>query len=843
MELLRENDIVEIDETDDMSGLAAPNFSLLEESNEQEDISDILVEPRSEIADTDNVIAMLRRGGPRPSRIENQLRDDLAGVIYKIILLFPGTKKRENSSVFALKLTNALMNKFRELAQSGTVKEREQGLTKFKQNASRKFKRSATDMPKSDRASFDMLMGQFNRLIQAIRQERKRVIRRRYTAADMAIPTRRRAGQGRKTPPRKKRAPQKKTSKSTISRMNTRLANIRKKRKAAGVSGRKEEHVRRQMQDEKMRSMPTGKRRSPVKKSSVKRREAARKKAQRAAFQRVMRDIRSPTTESQKAEKDRIRREEKALKERAAKRRKAARQKEQQRAAFQRVMREIRSPRKKGRLSRREQLLAMTPKNPSAMLDSLASLDLAVALQQPGITLDAPSRRLLAHSLRILRYTPQWQWRKEPALTEPVRQAIARVLSIRANRERLDRERREYELASRVALQGLDDDDEDAPDYSPDSGYVPGSPDYGVISSPVYDPGSPAYMPYSPGYAAESRPAEESDDMVELDLGPPVVQTKRLSEMDMSELKDLAKEVSSEKEVDSLLKKNKARSDRRKALMNLIIKKRLRRTSEKRSSKKQTKIDAERSIAEIKMKLRQEGVGFDEKGRAVISPLVSSGFAKSLLDELEVLEKIAYGKSKVKAKRPARKPKSPARAKRVLYSMKWGCVKNENKSNPRIPKLWMIVGYEEEDFGSGDVRRYVKLKDSSGKGRVKQMKVSDFEEKYQRKEEYEAEMEKLSSELLDQFLADGGNRKDFSLVDALCPKRRKKKKKSAKPSSPGRAAGASGFRVGDIVMKVKGARSGEQVRITSVDANGKVGGVFVSDGKTCRKSSSANFSK
>ena len=829
MELLRENDIVEIDETDDMSGLAAPNFSLLEESNEQEDISDILVEPRSEIASTDNVIAMLRRGGPRPSRIENQLRDDLAGVIYKIILLFPGTKKRENSSVFALKLTNALMNKFRELAQSGTVKEREQGLTKFKQNASRKFKRSATDMPKSDRASFDMLMGQFNRLIQAIRQERKRVIRRRYTAADMAIPTRRRAGQGRKTPPRKKRASRKKTSKSTISRMNTRLANIRKKSKAAGISGRKEERLQRQMQEEKMRSKVM--RRSPAKKKKKKKKQAK-------------------LSSLSKAEKDRIRSEEKALKERAAKRRKAARQKEQQRAAFQRVMREIRSPRKKGRLSRREQLLAMTPKNPSAMLDSLASLDLAVALQQPGITLDAPSRRLLAHSLRILRYTPQWQWRKEPALTEPVRQAIARVLSIRANRERLDRERREYELASRVALQGLDDDDEDAPDYSPDSGYVPGSPDYGVISSPVYDPGSPAYnpgspayMPYSPGYAAESRPAEESDDMVELDLGPPVVQSKRLSEMDMIELKYLAKEVSSEKEVDSLLKKNKGRSDRRKALMNLIIKKRLRRTSEKRSSKKQTKIDAERSIAEIKMKLRQEGVGFDEKGRAVISPLVSSGFAKSLLDELEVLEKIAYGKSKVKAKRPARKPKSPARAKRVLYSMKWGCVKNENKSNPRIPKLWMIVGYEEEDFGSGDVRRYVKLKDSSGKGRVKQMKVSDFEEKYQRKEEYEAEMEKLSSELLDQFLADGGNRKDFSLVDALCPKRRKKKKKSAKPSSPGRAAGASGFRVGDIVMKVKGARSGEQVRITSVDANGKVGGVFVSDGKTCRKSSSANFSK
>ena len=825
MELLRENDIVEIDETDDMSGLAAPNFSLLEESNDQEDISDILVEPRSENAYADNVIAMLRRSGPRPSRIENQLRDDLAGVIYKIIMLFPGTKKRGNSSVFALKLTNALMNKFRELAQSGTVKEREQGLTKFKQNASRKFKRSATDMPKSDRASFDMLMGQFNRLIQAIRQERKRVIRRRYTAADMAIPTRRRAGQGRKTPPRKKRAPQKKTPKSTISRMNTRLANIRKKRKAAGISGRKEERIQRQMRDEKMRSKAL--RRSPAKK---------KKKAKLSSLS--------------KAEKDRIRIEEKALKERAAKRRKAARQKEQQRAAFQRVMREIRSPRKKGRLSRREQLLAMTPKNPSAMLDSLASLDLAVALQQPGTTLDAPSRRLLAHSLRILRYTPQWQWRKEPALTEPVRQAIARVLSIRANRERLDRERKEYELASRIALQGLDDDDEDAPDYSPDSGYVPGSPDYGVISSPVYDPGSPAYnpgspayMPYSPGYAAESRPAEESDDMVELDLGPPVVQTKRLSEMDMIELKDLAKEVSSEKEVDSLLKKNKGLSDRRKALVNLIIKKRLRRTSGKRSSKKQTKIDAERSIAEIKMKLRQEGVGFDEKGRAVISPLVSSGFAKSLLDELEVLEKIAYGKSRVKAKSPARKPKSPARAKRVLYSMKWGCAKNENKSNPRIPKLWMIVGYEEEDFGSGDVRRYVKLKDSSGKGRVKQMKVSEFEEKYQSKEEYEAKMKKLSSELLDQFLADGGNRKDFSLVNALCPKRRKKKKKTAKPSSPGRAAGASGFRVGDIVMKVKGARSGEQVRVTSVDANGKVGGVFVSDGKTCRKSSSTNFSK
>ena len=101
--------------------------------------------------------------------------------------------------------TTAIMNKCSQLAQHGSAKKRQSGLTDFKQRTVRKLKSGMKkNKSKSDLKKFNALIAKFNRIIAAIRMERKRVIRRRGTAADMAIPTRRRTGQPRATPPKKK---------------------------------------------------------------------------------------------------------------------------------------------------------------------------------------------------------------------------------------------------------------------------------------------------------------------------------------------------------------------------------------------------------------------------------------------------------------------------------------------------------------------------------------------------------------------------------------------------------------------------------------------------------------
>ena len=82
---------------------------------------------------------------------------------------------------------------------------------------------------------------------------------------------------------------------------------------------------------------------------------------------------------------------------------------------------------------------------------------------------------------------------------------------------------------------------------------------------------------------------------------------------------------------------------------------------------------------------------------------------------------------------------------------------------------------------------------------------------------------------------------DAGLKKKKVRKRKAKKAKSPQESpGPARGAGASGFVVGDIVEKVKGARKGESVRITKVSGN-KVSGVFESDEKKVRMQSANNF--
>ena len=182
-------------------------------------------------------VEMLQRLGPRPSRTENKLRNNLRDVIFKSMSLLPKSVMSKGPGAN----TTAIMNKFSELAQRGNAKKRQSGLTDFKQRTVRKLKSGMKkNKSKSDLKKFNALIAKFNRIIAAIRMERKRVIRRRGTGADMAIPTRRRTGQPRATPPKKKST--KKISHYRSTKMNKRLSDIRKKRKAAGISGRKDEN-------------------------------------------------------------------------------------------------------------------------------------------------------------------------------------------------------------------------------------------------------------------------------------------------------------------------------------------------------------------------------------------------------------------------------------------------------------------------------------------------------------------------------------------------------------------------------------------------------------------------
>jgi hypothetical protein len=180
------------------------------------------------------------------------------------------------------------------------------------------------------------------------------------------------------------------------------------------------------------------------------------------------------------------------------------------------------------------------------------------------------------------------------------------------------------------------------------------------------------------------------------------------------------------------------------------------------------------------------------------------------------------------------KKKSPKKE----YVREWSCnPKFENAGVPLVPRIYIIGGYPTERIGDERIE-YVRLLPMHKSGRPTTIKRSKFENEFVERSTYERRMMRKYNELLEDFEAEGGTREEFDFAKALCPKKKRKKKK--KPSSPRRAA--SGFSVGDVVEKVKGARKGEQVRITKIE-NGKVGGVFVSDGKTCRKSDPSNFSK
>tara|TARA_Y100000385_G_scaffold212557_1_gene220817 strand:- start:22 stop:741 length:720 start_codon:yes stop_codon:yes gene_type:complete len=182
-----------------------------------------------------------------------------------------------------------------------------------------------------------------------------------------------------------------------------------------------------------------------------------------------------------------------------------------------------------------------------------------------------------------------------------------------------------------------------------------------------------------------------------------------------------------------------------------------------------------------------------------------------------------------------RKKKSPKKE----YVREWSCApKFENAGVPMVPRIYIIGGYQTERIGDERIE-YVRLLPMHKSGRTTTIKRSKFENEFVERSTYERRMMRKYNELLEDFEAEGGTREQFDFAKALCP-RKKRKKKKKKPSSPRRAA--AGFSIGDVVEKVKGARKGEQVRITKIE-NGKVGGVFVSDGKTCRKSDPSNFSK
>ena len=394
------------------------------------------------------------------------------------------------------------------------------------------------------------------------------------------------------------------------------------------------------------------------------------------------------------------------------------------------------------------------------MNDALASLDFATALRAPRVQLDAPSRRLLAHSLRLLRYAPQWAWKKEQALNEPVRAAIAYVLRLQKKHARTkELEKMENDMRFVPGDNNTEDVQDlftaDDPDYSNKAGspvynsflpsptYLPRSPGGFVPGSPGrYMPDSPGYVPRSPGgfvYQAPGSPLESKspgDNMVELDLGPPA--SKRLADMTLNELTVMAREVESDKKVDALRTEYRDNArQRREALTRLILRKRLQKETGKSVSKKQQKMDAERTIADIKMKMRQPGMNISY-----------------LQNQLKMYEDIAYEVDKPARVAPAKDKK---RTTRKTYVMRWFCgAKHENKSNPLTPKQWVIVGYGREELGRDDVREFIRLKAENGRNKERDVNRDEFEDAYQDSEEYLSEMTSLHKQHLARvFFGDG----------------------------------------------------------------------------------------
>ena len=192
------------------------------------------------------------------------------------------------------------------------------------------------------------------------------MIRRRGTGADMAIPTRRRTGQPRATPPKKKST--KKISHYRSTKMNKRLSDIRKKRKAAGISGRKDENRKARAAINQGWSFSSKKRAENQNDITLR---MLRRLGNRPNLRSAKGNLRSPKGNLRAANDAESRREEeeervqkKAYDERVQKRAKARAEKATHRDALRNVMRDIRSPKKKGRLSRRQKFLGKDASQP-----------------------------------------------------------------------------------------------------------------------------------------------------------------------------------------------------------------------------------------------------------------------------------------------------------------------------------------------------------------------------------------------------------------------------------------------------------------------------------------------
>lgn len=241
------------------------------------------------------------------------------------------------------------------------------------------------------------------------------------------------------------------------------------------------------------------------------------------------------------------------------------------------------------------------------------------------------------------------------------------------------------------------------------------------------------------------------------------------------------------------------------------------------------------------MEQNQEEMEELDLGVSAVPPLMSVADLRKRMRERATGKAYAELQNKTSRKKHRRAvekvaAKQKRKRKDVEYVRAWSCKStHENKGAPLVPRIYKLGERKTEILGDERVE-YVRILPMHRSGRAKFIQMDVFNDEFVERGAYEESMREKFKLLLEES---GQSLNEFSFEQALCPKKRRKRK-----TSPGRGAGASGFSVGDIVEKVKNARSGEQVRITFVDANkGTIGGKFVSDGKTCRKQSSKNFSK
>ena len=104
-----------------------------DEDEDEDDDEKIYVTPQHVMG---SHVEMLQRLGPRPSRTENKLRNNLRDVIFKSMSLLPKSVMSKGPGAN----TTVIMDKFSELAQRGNAKKRQSGLADFKQRTVRKLK-------------------------------------------------------------------------------------------------------------------------------------------------------------------------------------------------------------------------------------------------------------------------------------------------------------------------------------------------------------------------------------------------------------------------------------------------------------------------------------------------------------------------------------------------------------------------------------------------------------------------------------------------------------------------------------------------------------------------------